>query len=169
MTLTPQQDDYYAQVQSKDTTGSDDKKPLKLKLKAVVKKPLEEEKEEILPVSVEKPKARLIEREHASSGLMRSVMKNGDTPGEKSERREKSTFPKISFAQADHKVKILENRPVMQIPDEVPKRRSDAMTPRRTDGTSTPSASSRLRDDSKPMFQRQIGYTTPTKDGTAKK
>lgn len=168
MTSPSQQDDYYAQVQSKDATGSDNKKPLKLKLKAVVKKPLEEEKEEVLPTSLEKPKARLVEREHASSGLMRSVMKQSDAPVEKTERREKHTFPKISFAQADHKVKVLENRPVMQIPDEVPKRRTDALAPRKTDGTS-PNPSSRLRDDAKPMFQRQIGYTTPTKDGTAKK
>ncbi len=44
---------------------------------------------------------------------------------------------------------------------------------RRDDGR--PSASplspdkKRLRDDVKPMFQRDIGYATPSKDGTAKK
>ena len=76
------QDDYYAQV--KTTQSSDDaaKKPLKLKLKAVVKKPTEAEEvspiiEQHAPqtpqvvepkeeVPVERPKARLIEREHAS-------------------------------------------------------------------------------------------------------
>ena len=72
------QDDYYAQV--KTTAASDDgaKKPLKLKLKAVVKKPTESEIEvsptvDIAPTPpvtqetvVERPKARLVEREHAS-------------------------------------------------------------------------------------------------------
>lgn len=168
MTPPANQDDYYAQVKAAGTTGTDDKKPLKLKLKAVVKKPTLEEvpkkEEDISPreeVAPEKPKARLVEREHGSSSLLRSVMKSGSEEGAKKpdDRREKSGgFPKISFAKAEHKVKILENRPVMQIPDEVPKRRSD--------GTLEPK---RLRDDSKPMFQRNIGFATPQKDGTAKK
>ena len=74
MTPPSNQDDYYAQVQAKNASGSDDKKPLKLKLKAVVKKPTEEDapkreedtspREEIIS---ERPKARLVEREHASS------------------------------------------------------------------------------------------------------
>lgn len=52
----------------------------------------------------------------------------------------------------------------MKLPDEVPKRR--------TDGSFTPNSSTgpkRLRDDAKPMFQRNIGFATPSKDGTAKK
>ena len=74
MTPPSNQDDYYAQVQAKNASGSDDKKPLKLKLKAVVKKPTEEDtpkrEEDISPreaVISERPKARLVEREHASS------------------------------------------------------------------------------------------------------
>ena len=74
MTPPSNQDDYYAQVQAKNASGSDDKKPLKLKLKAVVKKPIEEDapkrEEDISPreaVISERPKARLVEREHASS------------------------------------------------------------------------------------------------------
>lgn len=85
MTPPANQDDYYAQVKAAGASGTDDKKPLKLKLKAVVKKPIEEEipqkEEDISPrevVQEERPKARLVEREHASSGLMRSVMKGGD-------------------------------------------------------------------------------------------
>jgi hypothetical protein len=80
MTSTTQQDDYYANVANTASSGADDKKPLKLKLKAVIKKPSEESpieptrEDEI--VNIEKPKARLIEREHASSGLMKSVMKS---------------------------------------------------------------------------------------------
>ena len=163
MTPTSQQDDYYAKVQNTAQSGHDDKKPLKLKLKAVVKKPLEEQKEEVSAPPVEKPKARLVEREHASSGLLKTVMKNG---GEQTDTRPRNqdarpSFPKISFAKAD-KIKILENRPVMQIPDEVPKRRTESTS-------SSPSSQARLRDDSKPMFQRNIGFMTPSKDGTAKK
>ena len=75
----------------------------------------------------------------------------------------RSGFPKISFARADSKVKILENRPVMQIPDEVPRRRTDAsVAPLSAD-------KKRLRDDVKPIFQREITFATPMKDGTAKK
>lgn len=172
MTPPANQDDYYAQVKAAGTSGTDDKKPLKLKLKAVVKKSTEEDipkkEEDISPreeIQDERPKARLVEREHASGGLLRSVMKSGsDDSGKRTdERREKSSgFPKISFAKAEHKVKILENRPVMQIPDEVPKRRTDGSAPVST-------GPKRLRDDSKPMFQRNIGFATPQKDGTAKK
>ena len=57
-------------------------------------------------------------------------------------------------------MKVLENRPVMQIPDEVPKRR--------TDGSSSSPGPTRLRDDAKPIFQRNIGFATPQRDGTAK-
>lgn len=93
-------------------------------------------------------------------------MKNGssDAKDTKEEVKEqKSVFPKISFGKAENKVKILENRPVMQIPDEVPKRRSDS------NNTQAHNSQTRLRDDAKPMFQRNIGYATPSKDGTAKK
>lgn len=169
MTSTTQQDDYYAQVQNAAQSWNDDKKPLKLKLKAVVKKSSEEPSEVISEpvVPQEKPKARLIEREHASSGLMKSVMKSwaNDAWERKDDRREAKTFPKISFAKADHKIKVLENRPVMQIPDEVPKKRvgTGPLPPVGSAGQA------RLRDDSKPMFQRNIGFMTPSKDGTAKK
>ncbi len=81
MTAPSNQDDYYAQVQQSAGASKDDKKPLKLKLKAVIKKPTESEEvpreEHISPSEEtisEKPKARLVEREHASSGLMKSVM-----------------------------------------------------------------------------------------------
>lgn len=169
MTSTTQQDDYYAQVNSATQSWNDDKKPLKLKLKAVVKKSSEEMPEAIPEAVVppEKPKARLVEREHASSGLMKSVMQSwGEKRWErKDDRRESKTFPKISFAKADHKVRVLENRPVMQIPDEVPKKRiSNGPLPPVVAG-----GQARLRDDSKPMFQRNIGFMTPSKDGTAKK
>lgn len=53
----------------------------------------------------------------------------------------------------------------MQIPDEVPKKRvgTGPLPPVGSAGQA------RLRDDSKPMFQRNIGFMTPSKDGTAKK
>jgi translation initiation factor IF-2 len=169
MTPPANQDDYYAQVKNQGVANADDKKPLKLKLKAVIKKPSEEtpieSPREDSNVAPEKPKARLVEREHASSGLMKSVMKSGsDTKEQKVESREqKSIFPKISFGKAETKIKVLENRPVMQIPDEVPKRRTES-----SGSTGTP-GQKRLRDDAKPMFQRNIGFSTPSKDGTAKK
>lgn len=78
MTPISQQDDYYAKVQDTTQSSGDDKKPLKLKLKAVIKKPSEDIQGSLPEVSViiEKPKARLVEREHASSGLMKSVMQS---------------------------------------------------------------------------------------------
>lgn len=51
----------------------------------------------------------------------------------------------------------------MQIPDEVPKRRTDGQNHQPNNNQK------RLRDDAKPIFQRDIGYATPSKDGTAKK
>lgn len=173
MTPTANQDDYYSQVKATGTSGTDDKKPLKLKLKVVIKKP--KESEEIFPskedegerisqeVISEKPKARLVEREHASSGLMRSVMR-GNEEKDKWGTREKTGFPKISFNKVESKVKVLENRPVMKLPDEVPKRRTDGSFDSRNSA-----GPKRLRDDAKPMFQRNIGFATPSKDGTAKK
>lgn len=84
---TPQ-DDYYAQMQSAQKSGGDDKKPLKIKLKPVIKKVSENTSEAPVPESqthtestteikqaAPAPKARLVEREHASEGLLRSVMK----------------------------------------------------------------------------------------------
>jgi hypothetical protein len=80
MTSTTQQDDYYANVANTASSGADDKKPLKLKLKAVIKKPSEDTPTEPVReddiVEREKPTSRLVEREHASSGLMKSVMKS---------------------------------------------------------------------------------------------
>ena len=88
--------------------------------------------------------------------------------GQKDDRRS-GGFPKISFSKAESKVKVLDNRPVMKVPDEAPRypRRDD----RTTSGASTAQTGEkkRLRDDVKPMFQRDIGFATPTKDGTAKK
>lgn len=51
----------------------------------------------------------------------------------------------------------------MQISDAVPRRRTDAS------GTPLSGDKKRLRDDVKPMFQRDITFATPMKDGTAKK
>jgi hypothetical protein len=51
----------------------------------------------------------------------------------------------------------------MQIPNEVPKRRTENSSSQALQNQK------RLRDDAKPMFQRDIGYATPSKDGTAKK
>lgn len=75
----------------------------------------------------------------------------------------RSVFPMISFSKAASKVRVLENRPVMQIPDEVPRRRTDAS------GAPISAEKKRLRDDVKPIFQREITFATPMKDGTAKK
>lgn len=70
-----QQDDYYAQMQSAQKSGGDDKKPLKLKLKTVIKKsettddpPSSEVYEEVSIGESARggaPKSRLVEREHA--------------------------------------------------------------------------------------------------------
>lgn len=184
-TDTPQ-DDYYAQVKTEQTSDTSVKKPIKLKLKAVVKKPAPAE-ETVSPVTsapeipktevqdvpsekpVERPKARLVEREHASEGLLRSVMHRGASSSDKSEPREDKKKPAISFGKAAGGFKPLENRPVMQLP---PEERRNSRPPRRDGGASSSSQQSgpsRLRDDAKPMFQRDIGYATPSRDGTAKK
>lgn len=171
------QDDYYSHIQKADAGADATKKPVKLKLKGVVKKPLETEEEHVEPQTTpeetvvpppERPKARLVEREHASEGLLRSVM-NRKVPETPSPREEKKK-PAISFSKTPTTFKPLENRPVMQLPPEESRR------PRRNGETGTRSApsqnannSGRLRDDVKPMFQRDIGYATPTRDGTAKK
>jgi translation initiation factor IF-2 len=169
-------------MQSAAKAGWDDKKPLKLKLKTVVKKsgetpadaPVSEHREEVSETTTHTPeksapKARLITREHAGEWLMRSVMKRdaGAPQGQKDERKT-GGFPKISFSKVESKVRVLENRPVMQIPDEVPRRRRDD-APSTGNNTSWSAPQKRLRDDVKPMFQRDIWYATPSKDGTAKK
>jgi hypothetical protein len=139
------QDDYYAQV--KTTQSSDDatKKPLKLKLKAVVKKPTEteevsspvtEQPSASNPQAIEKkeetpaehPKARLVEREHASEGLLRSVMHRTSSVDSKENPREEKKKPIISFGKAAGGFKPLENRPVMQLP---PEERRPPRPPRR--------------------------------------
>ena len=71
------QDDYYAKVEKSSTEEQDAKKPLKLKIKPVIKKPIEtssdsspskNDGESVVSSekAEEKPKARLVEREHAS-------------------------------------------------------------------------------------------------------
>lgn len=162
-------DDYYANIQQSAADSDAAKKPIKLKLKVVAKKPQESEevsaneepKQEEAP---KKPQARLVEREHDSHGLLRSVMKSWEKALEPKEEKKR---PVISFSQAESKVKVLENRPVMQLP---PEERSGYRGPRRDGGGNVlPSGEKRLRDDSKPMFQREITFATPMKDGTAKK
>lgn len=182
------QDDYYAQVKAEQSSSEGAKKPIKLKLKAVVKKPTPTEESISIetPTSpstktetpktpsekiIERPKARLVEREHASEGLLRSVMHRGATSTDKGEPREEKKKPAISFGKAAGGFKPLENRPVMQLP---PEERRHSRPPRRDgvawpQGSSQQSGPSRLRDDAKPMFQREIGYATPSRDGTAKK
>lgn len=86
------------------------------------------------------------------------------------ERRDTAKRPTISFGKAAGGFKPLENRPVMQLP---PEERRGAR-PARRDGVApvparTSTGPSRLRDDAKPMFQRDIGYATPSRDGTGKK
>lgn len=111
-----------------------------------------------------------MEREHASEGLLRSVMKNGTSSG--ASKTEEKKKPAISFGQNKTQFRPLENRPVMPLPpgEGRPPRRDGRGTPNSA-GTSTQQAGGqhRLRDDVKPMFQRDIGYSTPSRDGTAKK
>ncbi len=138
---------------------------------------------EASPVEAERPKARLVSREHAGEGLMRTMMKQqGSTNSPLSQERDATKKPLISFQKATTGFRPLENRPVMQLPPE--ERRgprpprpagSSSYAPRpagSTGSSSSPTGStgpSRLRDSAKPMFQRDIGFSTPTRDGTAKK
>ena len=171
-TSTPQ-DDYYAQMQSKEKSGNDDKKPLKIKLKTIIKKSsnpgetigdIESQEEKNTTVPPEHTsKSRLVEREHAGEWLLRSVMNREQNTSKDIRDEKRSVFPMISFSKAASKVRVLENRPVMQIPDEVPRRRTDAS------GAPISAEKKRLRDDVKPIFQREITFATPMKDGTAKK
>ncbi len=170
------QDDYYAQVKTTQSSDDSTKKPLKLKLKAVVKKSTESEEatpvietkpsdtrqtvEQKEEVPAERPKARLVEREHASEGLLRSVMHRSNSADKDTPREEKKK-PVISFSKAGGGFKPLENRPVMQLP---PEERRNSRPVRRDGGPLTQSSTSnpsqvgpgRLRDDAKPMFQRDI-------------
>ncbi|MDQ5968571.1 MAG: Translation initiation factor [Patescibacteria group bacterium] len=123
-------------------------------------------------VSSERPKARLVSREHAGESLLRSVIKQQSTtnspltPAE----RDVNKKPLISFQKVETKFRPLENRPVMQIP---PEERRGSRPPRPTGASSAnppiSASPARLRDSSKPMFQRDITFSTPTRDGTAKK
>lgn len=137
------QDDYYAQVKTAQSSDDATKKPLKLKLKAVVKKSTEAEDvslieqhssqtiqdiEEKKETPIERPKARLVEREHASEGLLRSVMHRTSSTDTKETPREEKKKPVISFGKAAGGFRPLENRPVMQLP---PEERRHSRPPRR--------------------------------------
>jgi translation initiation factor IF-2 len=178
------QDDYYAQVQSSaGGSNNDSKKPLKLKIKKKVEDDVVTETQTFSP-DAEAPRARVVQREHAWDWLFRSAIKG---KSDSSDEKDTTRKPLISFKKVDNQVKVLENRPVMQLPDE--RRRSS--TPRSNplhrppssnspnqyarpksttpSTTSDPSRGTRMRDDSKPIFQRDISFATPMKDGTAKK
>jgi hypothetical protein len=118
------QDDYYANISQTESTAGD-KKVLKINPKVVAKKPTETPSEpveeavsrpkiiarkiektettevaEILPVSseTEKPTARLVSREHAGEGLMRSMMKTQAAANSPLAREQDTTKkPLISF------------------------------------------------------------------------
>lgn len=67
----------------------------------------------------EKPKARLVSREHAGEGLMRTMMKQqSSTNSPLSQERDANKKPLISFQKATTGFRPLENRPVMQLPPE---------------------------------------------------
>jgi len=67
----------------------------------------------------ERPKARLVSREHAGEGLMRTMMKQQtSTNSPFSQERDASKKPLISFQKATTGFRPLENRPVMQLPPE---------------------------------------------------
>ncbi len=200
------QDDYYANISQSTESTIGDKKVLKIKPKVVAKKPTDQLSEpveetvskpkiiarkiektetpevaEILPVptETERPTARLVSREHAGEGLMRSMMKTQAASNSPLAREQDTTKkPLISFQKSSTGFKPLENRPVMQLPSE--SRRGDrpprpqGSAPRAfpsPSGTTAPAATgpARLRDSSKPMFQRDISFSTPSRDGTAKK
>lgn len=116
------QDDYYSQVKATQSSDDTEKKPLKLKLKVVSKKSAENEEESVEAPKAEtpsekKPQARLVEREHASEGLLRSVMSR-NTPVSDTPVKEERKKPAISFDTKSPQIKVLENRPVMQLPPE---------------------------------------------------
>ena len=185
------QDDYYAHLSQEKDAGSVKKKPLKIikkqptsetstpsastedtnkKPKIIVRKKESKETpyEEVdTPVGeTQKPQARLVEREHASKGLLRSI-------GQKQEKTTKATpdqkKPVISFGAAPKAFKPLENRPVMPLPSEGRRAQRDDRRNNTPNDTNRSQGERRLRDDSKPIFQRDINFSTPVRDGTAKK
>ncbi len=185
------QDDYYAHLSQEKDAGSVKKKPLKIikkqptsetstpsastedtnkKPKIIVRKKESKETpyEEVdTPVGeTQKPQARLVEREHASKALLRSI-------GQKQEKTTKTTpdqkKPVISFGAAPKAFKPLENRPVMPLPSEGRRAQRDDRRNNTPNDTNRSQGERRLRDDSKPIFQRDINFSTPVRDGTAKK
>ena len=137
------QDDYYANISQTPETPSGDKKILKIKPKVMTKKIPEapateaieetaskpkiiarkveksETPEEVPTLSpkVERPKARLVSREHAGEGLMRTMMKQtANSP--LAPDRDATKKPLISFQKVETRFRPLENRPVMPLPPE---------------------------------------------------
>ncbi len=111
---------------------------------------------------------------------MRSMMKTQAATNSPLAREQDTTKkPLISFQKVSTGFRPLENRPVMQLPPEerrgVRPPRPQGSSPRpfpSPSGTATAPAATgpaRLRDSSKPMFQRDISFSTPSRDGTAKK
>lgn len=170
------------------TESATPKKP-----KIIAKKSTPAESAGVAPAVSEKPKKaesseqkmRLIEREHASKDLLRSVMSK-QTNGVEGKAENKK--PAISFGGAATAFKPLENRPVMPLPEEERRNKRGGRGGRAHQGQNRPAKSQgqshkshhtasseqqsgdkRLRDDAKPMFQRDIGYSTPVRDGTGKK
>lgn len=185
MTLPVQNtlDDYYAQPrpQSPEVSGGITKSPVKLKIKPK-KVESNESSESHSHTEVQtsddqkhennQPQwARLVKREHASKWLLLSAM---HTAKPEKTKIQNDTLtppvhrPTISFEKA--KPQIFENRPVVPLPrgdrrqwwdhrrDSV-KRHEEHVA--RVEGT-------RLMDDSKPIFKRDIWYDTPKRDGSTK-
>ena len=138
------QDDYYANIAQPTESDAGAKKALKIKPKVVLKKPSDasvdateeapskpkiiarkvektEPPEETVEASpeIERPKARLVSREHAGEGLLRTAMKQQQaTNSPLSQERDATKKPLISFQKVETRFKPLENRPVMQLPPE---------------------------------------------------
>ena len=102
------------------------------KPKIIARKVEKVESVEIIPEIIpefEKPKARLISREHAGEGLMRTMMKQqSSTNSPLSQERDASKKPLISFQKVTTGFRPLENRPVLQIPPEE-RRRPRSISP----------------------------------------
>ena len=139
------QDDYYANLSPNTTSAIEEKKPVKIKKKPIIKKTNSEEKSSV--ESEKKPKimarkkeensskteeknskkpankseknqARLVKREHAGKDLLRSVMSKTVSSSENSEKSDEKKSPNISFGGVSSTFKPLENRPVMKTPEE---------------------------------------------------
>lgn len=171
------QDDYYASIKKDADAKKATKKPLKIKKPVIKKKPIIKKpvpsatakKEDTTKTTAKKQetpksKVRLVEREHASKGLLRSVMGKQET--KKSEEKK----PNISFGTSSSEFKPLENRPVMKTPEEERReqRKKQRQRKRAEERNEAPKKEARLRDDSKPIFQRDIGFSDPVRDGTKK-